>query len=212
MFNPKNKIIARGAEAVLYVEDGKLVKERISKGYRIKELDNKLRKIRTKSEAKLLERAKDANVPRVFQVSDKDMKISMEYIDGELVKNIIDELSDNNLRLLCMDIGKQIASLHSVSVAHGDLTTSNMILRGNEVYLIDLGLGFVSDRTEDRAVDLRLLRQALESKHYKIAKEAFEYILQGYSENYKNAKDVITRLKDKVEKRGRYKRKTKKLS
>ncbi len=209
MFNPKNKIIARGAEAVLYVEDGKLIKERISKGYRVKELDNKLRKIRTKSEAKLLERAKDANVPRVFQVSDKDMKISMEYIDGELVKNIIDELSDNNLRLLCMDIGKQIANLHSVSVVHGDLTTSNMILRGNEIYLIDLGLGFVSDRTEDRAVDLRLLRQALESKHYRIGKEAFEYILQGYSENYKNAEEVITRLKDKVEKRGRYKRKTK---
>ncbi len=203
------RLISRGAEAVLYVEDGKLVKERISKGYRVKELDNKLRKIRTKSEAKLLERAKDANVPRVFQVSDKDMKISMEYIDGELVKNIIDELSDTNLRLLCMDIGKQIANLHSVGVVHGDLTTSNMILRGNEVYLIDLGLGFVSDRTEDRAVDLRLLRQALDSKHYKIAKEAFEYILQGYSENYKNAEEVITRLKDKVEKRGRYKRKTK---
>jgi len=50
------KVIGRGAEAVLYMEDGNLVKERIEKGYRIKELDDRLRRRRTRLESKILSR------------------------------------------------------------------------------------------------------------------------------------------------------------
>ena len=111
---------------------------------------------------------------------------------------------------MCLEIGKQIGRLHDNDIVHGDLTTSNMIVKDNKVYLIDFGLGFVSKRTEDKAVDLRLLRQALEGKHYDIAKKAFSCILDGYGKECKDADEIIKRLKEKVEKRGRYKRKTKK--
>ena len=42
------KEIGRGAEAVLYLEDGRiLVKDRITKSYRIPMLDDKIRRART---------------------------------------------------------------------------------------------------------------------------------------------------------------------
>ena len=48
------KEIARGAEAVIFLEDNKIIKNRIKKNYRIDELDRKLRINRTKREINLL--------------------------------------------------------------------------------------------------------------------------------------------------------------
>jgi len=202
-------IISRGAEAVIYEEDGDVIKDRISKGYRIKEIDEKLRRLRTKSEARLLERARGANVPMLYGYSDRDMRIRMEYIHGVIVREVFDNLNITNLKKLCNKIGRQIGKLHKVDVVQGDLTTSNMLLRENELYIIDFGLGFVSNKIEDKAVDLRLLRQALGAQHYNVAANAFKYILESYGKEYKESKAVLKRLKEKVEKRGRYKRKNK---
>ena len=100
-------------------------------------------------------------------------------------------------------IGEQISKLHDNNIIHGDLTTSNMIVKEGKVYFIDFGLGFISNKIEDKAVDLHLLKQALESKHHENWEESFNEILRGYNKS-KNFKDVINRL-DKVERRGRYK-------
>ena len=196
-----------GAEAILYLEGGRLVKDRIKKSYRIDEIDSDLRKLRTRKETKLLEKAKIIDVPKVYESSDKDMKIVMEYLGGDLVKDILDGIDKKKRETICKKIGKNIAILHDSNIIHGDLTTSNLILRKNKVYFIDFGLGFISDKIEDKAVDLHLLKQALESKHYKIFEEAFKSILEGYKIN-KEFKEVLKRL-EKVEKRGRYKRKAK---
>jgi hypothetical protein len=51
--NIKN-IIGRGAEAILIHENNNLIKRRIKKSYRIGIIDEKLRKQRTRKEAKLL--------------------------------------------------------------------------------------------------------------------------------------------------------------
>ena len=196
------KIIAQGAEAILYKENDYLIKERIKKSYRIDEIDFKLRKYRTRSEAKLL--SKVENSPKVFDVDEKEMKIKMEFIDGKLVKNILDDMNKNKRNLLLREIGGKIAKMHDDNIIHGDLTTSNMILK-NKIYFIDFGLGFVSNKIEDKAVDLHLLRQALESKHYRHFEESFKEVLEGYKLS-KNWKEVLNRL-EKVERRGRYKNK-----
>ncbi|MFH0936464.1 MAG: KEOPS complex kinase/ATPase Bud32 [Candidatus Woesearchaeota archaeon] len=198
------KIIGRGAEAILYIENNKLVKERIKKNYRIDAIDEKLRKYRTRSESKLMQNS-DINVPKIISVNDKTMKIEMEYIQGKLIKNILDNLKKKEREKLCKQIGEQIAILHDKNIIHGDLTTSNMILKEDKVYFIDFGLGFSSLRIEDKAVDLHLLKQALESKHYKVFEECFNSILKGYKKSA-NYNETIERLK-KVEQRGRYKRK-----
>ena len=198
------KIIARGAESIIYIEKENIVKERIKKIYRLNEIDSKLRKYRTRSETKLLEKSASLiDVPKVINFSDKDMKIVMEHIKGYLLKDIINSLDNRKLKEILINVGTQIALLHDNDIIHGDLTTSNMILKDNKVYFIDFGLGFISNKIEDKAVDLHLLKQALQSKHYKICEKAFAYTLEGYKK-CKTFNGVMSRL-EKVEKRGRYK-------
>jgi len=100
-------------------------------------------------------------------------------------------------------IGENLAKLHDNNIIHSDLTTSNMILKSDKVYFIDFGLGFESNRLEDKATDLRLIKQAFEAKHSKKSKLYFSSLLKGYYKS-KNAKIVLNQLK-KVESRGRYK-------
>ena len=199
-----NKILGRGAEAILYLEDGKLVKERIKKNYRIDVIDARLRCSRTKREAKILEK-KFSFVPAVYKTDTTSMKIVMEYIDGKLLRDTLGELENHELDGYMTLIGKHIGELHAKDVIHGDITTSNLIIKKNDVYFIDFGLSFVSTKAEDRAVDLHLFKQALESTHHAFSERCFEKVLEGYR-TYAKSSDVLKRL-EKVEKRGRYKRK-----
>ncbi|MBI2106574.1 Kae1-associated serine/threonine protein kinase [Candidatus Woesearchaeota archaeon] len=197
------ELIKQGAEAKLWKDGELLIKDRIKKNYRIDEIDSKLRKTRTRKEAKLLEKSHNLiNVPKLHNVDEKSMTLTMEFVHGELVKNVFDELNERVRMNLCADMGKQIAELHNNNIIHGDLTTSNMILNKDKLFLFDFGLGFESLRIEDKAVDLHLLKQAFESKHYLHSEKAFDNVLRGYSA--KGDKNVIERLK-KVEGRGRYK-------
>lgn len=197
-----SKVIAQGAEAVLSREDEVLIKERIKKGYRIKEIDEKLRKRRTRSEAKLIREAKRIGIAVPNILDESDFSIKMDFIKGERVKEI---LNKNNYKEIGKKIAKSIAMLHDHDIIHGDLTTSNMILKNNEIYFIDFGLGFHSSRVEDKAVDLYLLHQALESTHFDILEETWKIILKTYKENYREAEKVIKTL-DEIEKRGRYRK------
>jgi len=197
-------IVATGAEAVLIHKDSKLIKRRIKKSYRLPIIDEKLRKTRTKKESKLLEKASNLiPVPKIIKVSDESKEIEMEFIEGKKLSTHLDNLP--NAIEICKTIGNQIAILHDNNIIHGDLTTSNMILsnKDNKVYFIDFGLGFESKKIEDKAVDLHLIKQALEAKHYLNYQKFFEAILDGYKASKHHAM-VLNRLK-KVELRGRYK-------
>ena len=207
----KPKIIQQGAEANIILS-GRLrkklfiIKDRIKKNYRIPGLDIKIRGRRTKSEAKLLEKAsKIINCPMpFFQPSIKNSsKLKMPFIDGKKLSEHLDKFPLKKQKEICKLIGESIAKLHHADIIHGDLTTSNMILKNNKIYFIDFGLGFVSHKLEDKAVDLHLLRQALEAKHFKNWKKLFEQVIKSYKK-YKDSKNVLERLKA-VEKRGRYK-------
>ena len=196
------KIIRQAAEAIIYRHGNEVIKERIKKSYRIDDIDLKLRKSRTRKEAKLLEKVE--NAPKVLGADEKRMKIRMEFIDGKLVKNVLDGMDKKRRSLILREIGGKIARMHDNDIIHGDLTTSNMIIK-DKIYFIDFGLGFISNKIEDKAVDMHLLRQALESKHYKHSEESFKEILEGYKMS-KNWREVLNRL-EKIEKRGRYKNK-----
>jgi Kae1-associated kinase Bud32 len=219
----KNIELARGAEAILFLdEDGNLVKQRVKKGYRISEIDEKIRARRTRLEANLLGAARRAGVATPQITGTKEYDIRMEFVDGHQVKGILNE---ENYEEIAKSIGFVVATLHEADIIHGDLTTSNMILSdryiisnddalhrpvtrascgSNELYLIDFGLGFQSKKIEDKAVDLYLLYHALESTHWDIAKSAWKIILKAYGQKYGDAKKVIKTLSE-IEKRGRYK-------
>ncbi|MBU1975645.1 MAG: Kae1-associated serine/threonine protein kinase [Nanoarchaeota archaeon] len=192
------KEIARGAEAVLYENGESIVKIRPRKTYRILEIDQELRKRRTKKEASLLEKLKSEGIraPTLIE-TDNSERIEMQNLGGKQVKLVLDKQPE-----LAKQIGQELAKFHEADIIHSDLTTSNMILKDKEVYFIDFGLSFHSARIEDKAVDIHLFLQALESRHHKVKEVAYNHFLEGYKE-YREFKNVLERL-IAVEKRGRY--------
>lgn len=201
----KEKIIAQGAEAKIILHDNFIIKDRISKSYRIKKLDDKIRKARTKAEAKLLEKASMIIfVPKV--IGTKENKIIIEHIQGKKLSQYLDSFPLKQQKEICTQIGEITSKLHNSDIIHGDLTTSNMILHENKIFFIDFGLGFISNKLEDKAVDLHLLKQALEAKHFKNWKELWHSVESGYKslKDSKESKKVLERL-TAVERRGRYK-------
>lgn len=202
-------LLSQGAEAKIFQDNNLVIKERNLKSYRIKELDEKIRKYRTRREINILEKAsKIISVPKIHSSSEKDFKITMDFIDKKRLSEVLDSFENKKRLEICKTIGKQVALLHNNNIIHGDLTTSNMILKNNKVYFIDFGLSFIDQKAEHKAVDLHLLKQALESKHYKHYATSFKAVLEGYKKICKNYKEIIDRL-DKVEGRGRYKSKNK---
>jgi len=194
--------IAQGAEAVLYKDHNDVIKERFSKKYRYPHLDESLRKFRTRREAKVLRRLAETNfpAPHLKNFSDERMSIVMDFIPGEKLKDVMGHTFSR-------EIGLRVAELHTTGIIHGDLTTSNMIVHkeNRALHFIDFGLSFFSEKTEDKAVDLFLLERTLESTHYELP-GLFENVLQGYSENNPNGKEILDRLEE-VRKRGRNKKK-----
>lgn len=209
--NPK--LIAQGAEAKIFLNKNEITKQRISKSYRIPKLDNSIRKQRTKAEAKILEKAsKIIDVPKVLGVGgrgkeggiDNSFNINMEFIDGKRLSEKLDSFPLKEQKKIMNIIGNSVAKIHNQGIIHNDLTTSNMIYKNNKVYFIDFGLGFQNGKIEDKGVDIHLLKQALEAKHFKNWKILFNEFEKSYKKtNKKEFKKIFERL-DSIEKRGRY--------
>ena len=205
------KILQRGAEAnIIFVEpkDGEpfIIKDRIKKSYRLQEIDEEIRFRRTRAEAKLLEKASkiiDSPNPFFEPFIKNSSKLKIPFINGKKLSEYLDSFSMEDQKKICRIIGENIASLHDKDIIHGDLTTSNMILKDGKVFFIDFGLGFSSHKIEDKAVDLHLLRQALEARHFKNWQDLFAEVKIGYASS-KNSSPVFEQFK-KVESRGRYK-------
>ncbi|MEM2915959.1 MAG: KEOPS complex kinase/ATPase Bud32 [Candidatus Woesearchaeota archaeon] len=197
-------IIGQGAEAILRKQENKVIKERIAKDYRVPEIDEKLRTTRTRREANILKKLEELKfpAPRLQKIDDKNMNIIMDFVEGPMLKEILHTKPSK----FSKEIGRKIGILHANNIIHSDLTTSNMIHCNGEVHFIDFGLSFVSRKAEDKAVDLHLLDQALQSKHHDIYDECISAVLEGYKEGNPNWQEVLKRL-ETVESRGRNKKK-----
>ncbi|HML04237.1 MAG TPA: bifunctional N(6)-L-threonylcarbamoyladenine synthase/serine/threonine protein kinase [Methanobacterium sp.] len=202
------EIIEKGAEANIYsgewLNQDVLIKERIPKSYRIPEIDYRLRKERTKKEAKLLGESKSCGVktPLIYDINKKENTIILEKIPGKIIKNVFETAEMNQIREISRKIGENIAKLHNCGIIHGDLTTSNLILEDDKIIFIDFGLGKNSDLVEDKGVDLLVFKKAISGIHYKIADICFGEILKGY-ENADNYQEIIKKIEE-IEGRGRY--------
>lgn len=205
-------LLKKGAEASLFLDDwhGRrvVVKTRLPKKYRPEKLDLTIRSYRTVHEPQLMHEAKAAGVPTptIFMVDVKNAAITMEFVEGQQVKQLLNGLSKAERRDLCVKIGALIAKLHSHGVIHGDLTTSNMILSSEgKLFMVDFGLGDKSAELEAQGVDLHLLKRALQSTHYQFADECFHAVLEGYMGvlGADAAERILEKVKE-IEKRGRY--------
>lgn len=200
-------LVSKGAEANLFLDSGgRLVKQRILKKYRIPELDERLRKSRTRGESKILGKLFDAglNVPKVYDMDLREYSIVMDFIDGVLLKKFFEESGEEDVARLCLEVGSFIARLHSMNIIHGDLTTSNMILnKERRIFFIDFGLGFTSTRVEDKAVDLVVLRKAVKATHTKRFDLIWNSIAEGYTRGCDKWPEILKRI-DVIESRVRY--------
>ena len=201
------KLIKKGAEADIYQtkwQNSKaILKIRKTKNYRNSLLDSKIRKQRTIKESQMLSHVKSFGVPTslVYFVNLKKSSIVMQEIPGKPVH----DLSESKIIELSKEIGKLVGILHKNGVMHGDLTTSNFILFKNDVYIIDFGLSQITIKPEDHAVDLRLIKEILNSAHAKIMQFAWKNFLFGYKSIVGTAYYVqITKLVSDIESRGRY--------
>ena len=203
----EDRIISAGAEAIIRRENGKIIKERISKKYRHPELDKKIIKRRTKAETKILKEASKITDVPIPEDQEEINIIRMPEIKGDKLSQKLGSYPIEEQREIMQKVGKSIAKLHEEGIIHGDLTTSNMIyVQGEEkVYIIDFGLGYFNGKYEDKGVDVHLLKQALEAKHFSNNTELFENFKKGYRlVNLEEAEKVFERVKA-IEKRGRYK-------
>ncbi|HLD41635.1 MAG TPA: KEOPS complex kinase/ATPase Bud32 [archaeon] len=202
------KILAQGAEAVISLEENSegsiIVKERIKKSYRIPQLDEKIRKERTSMEASLLDRARRAGIAVPMVLGSDRTKLKLEFIDGIKLKDTLNVLEEKEVESCCQGLGEIIGKLHSSGIIHGDLTTSNIILKNKGLVLIDFGLGKFSSKIEDQATDLYLLYEALNSTHSQIRDFCWTFIIEEYTKTYLKSKDVLKRF-EQVAKRRRYK-------
>lgn len=205
-------LLKKGAEASLFLADwhGRkvIVKARFPKKYRPAELDEKIRSYRTVHEPQLIHEAKKAGVPapKIFLVDVKDAAITMEFVEGKQVKQLLGNMTPEERQALCVKIGELIGRLHKHGVIHGDLTTSNMILNAEgKIFLVDFGLGEKNKELETRGVDLHLMKRALQSTHYETAAECFKHVLEGYTTvlGVEEARKVFGKIRE-IERRGRY--------
>ena len=199
------KLIKKGAEADLFStkwqEKEAVIKIRKAKRYRHKQLDDVIRERRTVHEANMINAAKATGIrtPFVYFLDAKRYEIIMEFVDGKNVKEMISK----NIGL---EVGKYVSLLHNHNIIHGDLTTSNFIQSKDNLFLIDFGLSFYSERIEDRAMDIRVMKEILQSAHVDIFEETFENFLVGYSRFTNNKLDRVLNVVKQIEKRGRYTR------
>ena len=201
------KLIKKGAEADIYLtkyNDAKaILKIRKIKNYRNPTLDNNIRKQRTIKESQTLSLVKTYGIfaPLVYFVNLKNSSILMQYIPGKPVH----DLSDSKIISLSKKMGSLVGTMHKNGSMHGDLTTSNFIFYKNEIYLIDFGLSQNSIKPEDHAVDLRLIKEILNSAHAKIMQETWKNFLSGYKSVIGTSRYLkILGLVAEIESRGRY--------
>ncbi|KAK9237216.1 kinase-like domain-containing protein [Lipomyces kononenkoae] len=223
---------------------GYILKYRPPKRYRHSALDAQLTKHRTLSEARILYKLFLAgiSVPQFIAVDPRQGLIWMENIDGQSLKEWIwtqeteieeryDDAGEEGpaqkrvdiIRPLLLAVGNEIAKLHFLETVHGDLTTSNILLRdcsrvradgvtvsNKEPVIIDFGLAQQSTLPEDKAVDLYVLERAFISTHPIHSEEYVKWVLQGYVAGFGRGKksavfrvNEIMRKLDAVRLRGR---------
>ncbi|XP_051488920.1 EKC/KEOPS complex subunit TP53RK [Apus apus] len=214
---PGLQLVQQGAEAHVYrglfLGRPAVAKLRVPKLYRHPALEERLSRRRTAQEARSLLRCRRAGIsaPVVYFVDSVTNCIYLEDIVGSItVQDHINSVQQSgndtsSLLLLAEKMGELLARMHDEDLIHGDLTTSNILMRPPleklDLVLIDFGLSFVSGLPEDKGVDLYVLEKAFLSTHPD-TEMMFQALLKSYAAASKKSGPVMKRL-DEVRLRGR---------
>src|SRR6266850_1415322 len=201
--------IYQGAEATLTARLflGRLVvvKHRKPKGYRLPALEATIARGRMRNEARLMRRARAAGVavPAVLDADPEEQSLALEYLGRHSLRTQYEGLPRADRLRAARSMGGAVGRLHAASIIHGDLTTSNMMRKGGRVHLIDFSLGHVSDKTEDRAVDLKAFKDSFVATHLAHATD-LSVVFDGYAKSLGPAGQKVIKQIASIERRRRY--------
>jgi len=206
------KLVYRGAEADIFSDEWAgqraIFKFRKPLPYRHPELDAEIRAQRTVREAEIIHDAKavGVNAPSLYYVSQPESLIVMEEIDGPRLKSLLAS-PGREPGAVSFEFGVAVGRLHKGGIMHGDLTTSNVLVDGAGVRLIDFGLSAHSIKVEDHSVDIRLIKETLAGAHSEIAAAVMDSFMKGYASEVGEARaKMVGRKLVEIERRGRYAR------
>jgi Kae1-associated kinase Bud32 len=201
-------LIAKGSESFLYkgsfINLQCVIKERKSKKYRIKRIDEEIRLSRMRLEARIIKaclRSK-INVPAVYGVELKERKLILEYISGKSLSEY------TNHHQYFFQLGREVAKLHALHIIHSDLSPLNVIISNDDIlYLIDFGLAYFSEELKDKIMDLFIFQGSLKLLNINTEESAtlFDSFQNGYAE-LTDANQHVKMLQEleSLAKKGRY--------
>jgi Kae1-associated kinase Bud32 len=198
--------LSRGAEAALRRVDWwgfpALVKDRDPKAYRPKALDERLRRERTRTEARLLVEARHSGVrtPILYDIDLVHHRITMEELPGPTLKKILEDQPKDlaALQVPVRAFGVALGRLHAGGISHGDLTSSNVLYPEGSAAppaFLDLSMGSRNPGVEELGIDLHLVEEDLKALNPR-GDQLFRTFLEGYAEgNPEGNREVRLRAK-----------------
>ena len=179
-----SKMIHQGAEATVFsghwMGDKAILKKRNRRSYRHPDLDRRLTRQRLSVEVRVLTKLHSTEIPSpsLFDVDIDEGWIILSEVEGvTLYESLLNGKSDNEQ---IKKFGGLIRQLHELGISHGDLTTHNVIIRGDDdLTLIDFGLSKISPEIEHLGLDLQVLHECLNASHYE-QNDAIESMIEGY--------------------------------
>uniref|UniRef100_A0A0M3IJ92 non-specific serine/threonine protein kinase n=1 Tax=Ascaris lumbricoides TaxID=6252 RepID=A0A0M3IJ92_ASCLU len=214
----------QGAEAKLYrcIYLGKeaVLKERFPKNYRHPAMDELLTKERIKAELRAICKCKQmgVDVPAIYFVNAEKNHFIMERIGGgvparQYIEDVRNRENFRQIYFYCKEVlvefgrrlGAIIGKIHENGIMHGDLTSSNVLLRNGDpkhIVLLDFGLSEGNATPESKGVDLYVLERAINSTHAD-TEFFFESILQGYKEYNEKQFNAVFKKLEEIRLRGR---------
>lgn len=192
------KLIGEGAEALIYAVRlygaDIIIKHRQPKRYRIRDLDSRIRRARTRKEARIMARAHENGITAPRLVGVGSTSIYMERISGV-------QLKDTRLtRSMASRAGALLGSLHNAGITHGDFTPANLMVGKGVMCIIDFGLSDMNTSSEERALDVLLMKRQISSQMY-------SWFAKSYLAAAKSGDETLKRLQE-IEERGRYQSRT----
>jgi N6-L-threonylcarbamoyladenine synthase/protein kinase Bud32 len=184
-------------------------KERKRKGYRIPQLERAITVSRTRKEARMLLAMREAGIdtPRILDVDPENGDLILELVRGPRLASCLNVLPSNLQKGSMQQMGRTLGRLHSSGLVHGDMTTSNFLIRTLkedclELCLIDTSLSDRTDEIERMGVDLRLFHEVFDSTHHDLIRY-LDHFRSGYMETNSEGDAVWKKMED-INSRGRY--------
>lgn len=127
-------------------------------------------------------------MPAVWDLDYEGGQLIIEYLPGRpLIEVLNDEhTTSEDVEQILQRVGASVRHLHREAVTHGDLSTNNILIDGDQVHLIDFGLASIEYDVERFGIDLHVLDEILGASH-----PQWEGAIDRVIEGYLNAETIL---------------------